>query len=199
MIVADGGSVDGTAELAEPLVDRVIHCRRGRALQMNAGASWCHGNVIWFLHADTRPPEDAVALATRAIARGADWGWFDLRISGQHIGFRTIERLMNLRARMSGVATGDQALFVRRSVFRAVGGFPDVDLMEDVAISKRLRARWPRRTVGAPVVTSSRRWERDGVVQTILMMWRLRLAYFLGADPQRLAERYYRGGHMGSR
>ena len=191
IVVADGGSNDGTPEIAHPLADAVVKCPVGRARQMNAGASWSRGEVIWFLHADTSPPENALQHIQRAVQDGADWGWFDIRLSGYDPALRVIERCMNVRARLSGVATGDQGLFVRRSVFRAIGGFPDIALMEDVAISKRLRSSALRKIISAPLITSSRRWERDGVLRTVLLMWRLRLAYFLGVDPDELVGRYY--------
>ncbi len=191
VVLADGGSIDGTPELAAPFVDRVVHCRAGRATQMNAGVACSVGEVMWFLHADTRAPEDADLLMLNALSNGADWGWFDIRLSGGAMEFRIIERLMNLRARLSKVATGDQGLFVRRSVFRAVGGFPEIPLMEDVAMSKRLRRRWRSRAVAEPLTTSSRRWESEGVVSTISMMWLLRLKYFLGVKPEQLARIYY--------
>lgn len=192
IVICDGGSRDGTPEIARPLVDRVINSPPGRARQMNAGACWSRGDVIWFLHGDTVSPGDALVHLQRAVSHGADWGWFDVHLSGDFASLRVIERCMNLRARLSGVATGDQGLYVRRSVFRAVGGFPDIPLMEDIAFSKRLRYSWPRKVISAPLLTSSRRWERDGVLRTILLMWRLRLAYCLGADPGRLRDAYYR-------
>jgi rSAM/selenodomain-associated transferase 2 len=190
VLVADGGSTDGTPDAAAALVDGVVHCRRGRAAQMNAGAAHSAGDVIWFLHADTRAPETADRLIATALSRGADWGWFDVRLSGRAAALRVVEALMNLRSRLSRVATGDQGIFVRRSVFRAVGGFPDVPLMEDVAISKRLRRRWASRTIPQPLVTSSRRWERAGIPRTVMLMWRLRLLYVLGEPPERLARIY---------
>jgi len=193
VILADGGSTDGTPKLAEPLVDRVIRCHPGRAIQMNTGVTWGRSEVLWFLHADTLVPEDADRLVEGALAGGADWGWFDIELSGRGLMFRAIERFMNLRARLTRVATGDQGLFVRRSVFRVIGGFPDIALMEDVEICKRLRNCWRSKPIGVPIVTSSRRWERDGLIPTIALMWCLRLAFWLGADPARLVRLYYRG------
>lgn len=192
VIVVDGGSTDDTMALAQPLADVVLSAPRGRARQMNAGAARAGGGILLFLHADTRLPEDAVpAVRAGLMHSGRSWGRFDVRLSGRYPLLRVIERLMNLRSRWSGIATGDHAMFARRAAFRAVGGFPDIALMEDIALSRALK-----QACGAPlclssvVVTSSRRWEAHGILRTILLMWRLRLAYFLGASPERLARRY---------
>ena len=194
VVVADGGSRDGTRHAARPLCDRLIDAPRGRARQMNAGAGAARGGVLLFLHADTRLPsgwDRAVRDATGA--RGREWGRFDVRLDGPHPMLRVVERAMNLRSRLSGIATGDQAIFVTRDAFRAAGGFPDIELMEDVALSRALRARSRPACLRERVLTSSRRWERGGIARTIVLMWRLRLEYALGADPGRLA-RMYRGG-----
>ena len=191
VIVADGGSDDGTAELARPLVDAVIDVPRGRAAQMNAGAACARGEVLLFLHADTRLPgmADELILGHLAVC-GWAWGRFDVIIEGSHPLLPVIAWFMNRRSRWTGIATGDQAMFVRREVFDAVGGFPDIALMEDIALSKILKSIGPPICLKSPVVTSGRRWERHGVLRTILKMWSLRLAYFLGADPARLAKAY---------
>ena len=194
VIVADGGSRDGTRRVARPLCDRLVQAPRGRARQMNAGAGAASGPVLLFLHADTRLPlgwDRAVRDATGA--RGRAWGRFDVRFDGPHPMLRVVERAMNLRSRLSGIATGDQAIFATRDAFRAAGGFPDIELMEDVALSRALRARSRPACLREKVVTSSRRWERGGIARTIVLMWRLRLEYALGADPGRLA-RMYRDG-----
>ena len=194
VIVADGGSRDETRCIARPLCDRLIDAPRGRASQMNAGARAASGRVLLFLHADTRlPPGWDRAVRDATGARGREWGRFDVRLDGPHPMLRIVERAMNLRSRLSGIATGDQAIFVTRDAFRAAGGFPDIPLMEDVALSRTLRARSRPACLHAAVVTSSRRWEHDGIARTIVLMWRLRLEYALGADPERLA-RMYRGG-----
>ena len=194
VIVADGGSRDGTRRIARPLCDRIVGAPRGRARQMNAGAGVARGRALLFLHADTRLPAGWNRMVRDALAdRSREWGRFDVRLDGAHPMLRIVERAMNLRSRLSGIATGDQAIFVTRDAFRAAGGFPDVALMEDVALSRTLRARSRPVCLRAAVVTSSRRWERRGIARTIVLMWRLRLEYALGADPERLA-RLYRGG-----
>jgi len=198
VIVADGASHDRTVALARPLCDRLIVAARGRASQMNAGASAARGDTLLFLHADTRLPQDADRLVMDGLERsGRPWGRFDVRIDGRHPLLPVIAAMMNLRSRLTGIATGDQALFVDRQAFVAVGGFPNIPLMEDIALSQRLRRRGRPLCLSAPVVTSARRWETHGVFYTILLMWRLRLAYFLGADPARLA-RIYGYGPKGS-
>ncbi|MCC6611015.1 MAG: TIGR04283 family arsenosugar biosynthesis glycosyltransferase [Burkholderiales bacterium] len=190
-IVVDGGSDDGTRELAAPLADRVLVTRGGRARQMNAGAALARGDVLWFLHADSVPGADAGETILAALAAsGRDWGRFDVRLSGRHPLLRIVETMMNLRSRLTGIATGDQGMFVRRACFQAAGGFPDIPLMEDVALSRRLKRGGRPVCVRNRLETSSRRWEARGVLRTILLMWRLRLAFFFGADPHRLADRY---------
>lgn len=189
VIVVDGGSSDATATRAQPLADRVLTATRGRARQMNAGAQAAHGEVLWFLHADTLAPADADRLLRDALA-GHAWGRFDVRLSGHQPLLRMVERLMNLRSCLSGIATGDQGLFVRRDAFAAAGGFPDQPLMEDIALSRRLKRIGRPHCLRTPLVTSSRRWEERGILRTILLMWRLRLLYALGADPAHLARLY---------
>ena len=190
LVIVDGGSRDATADIARDRADVVLQARRGRAAQMNAGAAACRADVLLFLHADTRLPEDADALVLDAVARGGAWGRFDVRIDGRQAMLRIVERAMNLRSRLTGIATGDQALFVRRDLFEAVGGFPAIPLMEDVALSRTLKRHGRPACLRARVVTSARRWHRHGIWRTIFLMWRLRAAYCLGADPARLADRY---------
>jgi rSAM/selenodomain-associated transferase 2 len=192
VIVVDGGSRDGTRDLAAPFADRVLVAPAGRARQMNAGAAAARGDVLWFLHADTVPDSDAGETVLAALAAsGRDWGRFDVRLSGHHPLLRMVETLMNLRSRFTGIATGDQGMFVRRTSFQAAGAFPDIPLMEDIALSRQLRRSGRPVCVRNRLKTSSRRWEARGVLCTIALMWWLRLAYFLGADPRRLA-RWYR-------
>jgi rSAM/selenodomain-associated transferase 2 len=186
IIVADGGSTDASRALAAPHADRVLEAPRGRARQMNAGAAAAAGDAFLFLHADTRLPEDAAALVERAL-RHRDWGRFDVRIEGRSRLLPWIARFMNARSRLTGIATGDQAIFVRRSAF---GGFPEIALMEDVAFSRSMRRRSRPACLRARATTSGRRWDENGALRTILLMWRLRLAYFFGAAPDDLARRY---------
>jgi rSAM/selenodomain-associated transferase 2 len=191
VVVSDGGSVDATVEQARPLADRVISVRPGRAGQMNAGAAASSGDVLLFLHADTLLPPGADRLVRDAVSRpGARWGRFDVRLSGRSVLFRVIEAGISWRSRLTGIASGDQAIFVRRVAFDDVGGFNEMPLMEDLDLSRRLKALAPPVCLRARVVTSSRRWEERGIVRTVLLMWRLRLAYYLGADPAALAARY---------
>ena len=191
VVVVDGGSTDGTPAIAAPLADRVVVSPRGRAVQQNAGAAAATGDVLLFLHADTTLPEGADAEVLERLGRsGRGWGRFDVRLSGRHPLLRVVERMIGLRSRLSGVATGDQAIFVRRDWFARVGGFPELPLMEDVAITKALRRLGPPLCLREAVVTSSRRWEERGIVRTIVLMWRLRWAYFRGADTAELARRY---------
>jgi rSAM/selenodomain-associated transferase 2 len=191
VIVADGGSTDGTVRLALPLADQVLPAARGRASQMNAGAAVSRGEVLLFLHADTLLPDNADRLLLGAMAAsGLCWGRFDVRISGRSHLFPLIASMMNLRSRLTGIATGDQGIFVRRRDFAAVGGFPAQPLMEDIAISVRLRRRSRPLCLRAAVTTSGRRWETRGAWRTVLLMWRLRLRYWLGVPPETLAEEY---------
>lgn len=192
VIVVDGGSLDDTVRIAETIADQVLTARMGRARQMNAGAALAYGDVLLFLHADTLPPTHCAALIEAALnGNKHHWGRFDVQLSGSHVMLRVVERLMNWRSRLTSIATGDQAMFVRRDLFLQCGGFPDIPLMEDIALSKLLKRRGAPANLRERVVTSSRQWERRGIINTIVLMWRLRLAYALGADPQRLYQRYY--------
>ena len=190
VIVVDGGSADATRELSAPLADHVLRAPRGRASQMNAGAQAASGEVLLFLHADTVLPPGAPALVADAMQSGRLWGRFDVAIEGADPMLALVALLMNARSRWSGIATGDQAIFVRRDAFDAAGGFAAIPLMEDVALSRVLRRRSRPACLRQRALTSGRRWERQGTLRTILRMWRLRLAYALGADPHRLARQY---------
>lgn len=192
VIVVDGGSSDGTPELAAPLADRVIAAPRGRARQMNAGAAIARGEALIFLHADTRLPGDADHRVAEALGSRV-WGRFDIAIEGRSPLLRVVAFFTTWRSRVTGIATGDQAIFVRRDAFERAGGFPDFALMEDIAFSRRMKAFSRPACLGARAVTSGRRWERHGVLRTVFLMWRLRLAFFLGAAPEELARRYARG------
>lgn len=191
VIVVDGGSADSTPALARADADRVVSAPRGRANQMNAGAALARGEVLLFLHGDTRIPQDADACVLKGLAESTrQWGRFDVRIEGESRLFPLIAFSMNLRSRATGIATGDQAIFVRREAFERVGGFPRLELMEDIALSRSLKRLSPPLCLAARAVTSGRRWERHGVLRTVILMWRLRLAFSLGVSPANLARLY---------
>ena len=192
VILVDGGSTDGTRSLAAPRVDCVVDSERGRAMQMNAGARAACGDALLFLHADSLLPEDGDAWIQRALATpGAHWGRFDVEIAGAHFMFPVIAWFMNHRSRLSGIATGDQGIFVTRGAFDEMGGFADQPLMEDVEFCNRMRARSrPVCVHGATITTSGRRWQQHGIWNTILLMWRLRLYYHCGASPHTMHRAY---------
>ena len=191
IIVVDGGSADNTAALSTPLADRVVTSVPGRAMQMNGGAAISRGDVLLFLHADTRLPADADRLILERLAQSRRvWGRFDVTIEGRHPLLPLVAVSMNARSRLTGIATGDQAMFVTRAAFAAAGGFPEIALMEDIAFARSLKRMSRPLCLRARVTTSGRRREQRGVLRTILLMWRLRLAFFFGADPQELARRY---------
>lgn len=190
LIVVDGGSDDDTVARARPLCDQLVVSAPGRAVQMNAGAAVARGDVLLFLHADTRLPSSAQAQLARFWLSDRAWGRFDVRLSGQRPLFRLIAGLMNQRSRLTGIATGDQGIFVRRDVFEALKGFAPIALMEDVEICHRLRLASKPYCAHDPVVTDSRRWEQHGPWRTIWLMWRLRWRYWRGESPDALAKVY---------
>ncbi len=194
IIVVDGGSTDGSfQQIQQALSDQCffVSSHKGRAQQMNTGAQHATGTWLFFLHADTQLTGLHVVEAVNRATLGK-WGRFDVRLSGQHFAFRIIEKFINWRSRMTGVATGDQCLFVRKSLFDEVGGFADIALMEDVEFSKRLKRIAKPVYVEKAVITSSRKWEREGIAKTVWLMWRLRFAFWLGASPDELVKKYYR-------
>jgi len=191
LIVCDGGSSDLTHPYIRQLQTgyssiKWLSCDLGRAKQMNAGAKIAKYDCLLFLHADTQLPNQWPDLI-----KGKTWGRFDVRLSGRHFMLRVVEKMMNWRSCVTQVATGDQAIFVQKKVFQSIGGFPDIAIMEDIAVSKILRQHYPIYCVKTPLQTSSRRWDNKGVFKTIVLMWRLRWAYFLGVSPSRLAKQYY--------
>ena len=187
VIISDGGSTDNSPEIAKHYPCRVINTSAGRASQMNAASTQARGDWLVFLHADSQLPDnwqDQLRLSNQ-------WGFFPVKLSGEHWPLRIVENLINLRSRVSKVATGDQGLYFRRSFYQELGGYPDIPIMEDVAISKLARQKSAPSIGAYPVMTSSRRWQQNGIIKTVLLMWSLRLAYFLGINPVRLHRIYY--------
>ncbi|MDF1588551.1 MAG: TIGR04283 family arsenosugar biosynthesis glycosyltransferase [Gammaproteobacteria bacterium] len=191
IVIVDGGSTDGSQQLLAELNLETVSAPKGRASQMNAGAMHSDADILVFLHADTELPANALDLIRKAIADGADWGRFDVRISGKHPMLHIIALLMNWRSRLTAIATGDQVIFMRRELFNAVGGFPEQPLMEDIEISKRLKKISRPACLSDKVITSGRRWQKHGIWKTIVLMWWLRFAYWRGVPASTLAE-YYR-------
>jgi rSAM/selenodomain-associated transferase 2 len=190
-VVVDGGSIDRTAALASEAGAIVIGSPRGRALQMNAGAHQARGDVLLFVHADCRLPDHAAQRIRAAMASGAAWGRFDVRLDSPRRSLRLVGAMMNWRSRLSGIATGDQAIFLTRTLFDSVGGFAPIPLMEDIDLSARLCRIARPACLRDRVVVSARRWEQRGVVRTVLEMWLWRAAYAMGASPERLHRLYY--------
>lgn len=190
LVFADGGSTDGTVALIEEAGFRAISSPKGRAWQMNAGAAQTTGDVLLFLHADTQLPPNAIKTIASSLVGGLCWGRFDVHITGKTWMLGVVSRMMNWRSRLTGIATGDQAMFMTRAAFQKIDGFPEQALMEDIEISKRLRQLSRPVCIASPVITSGRRWETRGVWKTIFLMWRLRWAYWWGKNPKLLAELY---------
>ena len=186
IILSDGGSTDNSLSIAKQYPCKIIKSEAGRARQMNAAVNHANGDYLLFLHADSGLPDDWL----RQIQKAQNWGFFPVRLSGQHWFLRVIETAMNFRSRITKVATGDQGLYFTRSFFTRLKGFPDIPIMEDVAISKRARRIAKPSISSFPVVTSSRRWEHNGIIKTVFLMWGLRLAYWLGVKPERLYRIY---------
>jgi len=192
IVVADGGSTDGTRAAACGRVDRLVEGARGRACQLAAGVAAASGEVVWLLHADSRvDPASDLHIVWEMEHSGRPWGRFNVRLDGNHPLLRVVETAMNVRSRLTGIATGDQGMFVRRDVLERAGGIPRQPLMEDVELSKRLKRMAPPLCLPHRIVTSARRWESRGIVRTIVQMWWLRLLYYLGVDPENLHRRYY--------
>jgi rSAM/selenodomain-associated transferase 2 len=191
VILVDGGSDDLTVDLGSPLVDRVLCSARGRARQIQAGAAVTTGTVLWFLHADSGVPDNPDQLILDALGNGrTDWGRFDVSFPDKHPVLKGVARLMNLRSHLTGIATGDQGIFVRRRLYEQIGGIPLLPLMEDIALSRELKKHGRPARIRQPLLTSARRWKKHGITRTILTMWGLRLAYFIGINPRHLAKYY---------
>jgi rSAM/selenodomain-associated transferase 2 len=201
IILVDGGSTEGTLELAGPLADHAITSLPGRARQMNAGAAQAGGEVLLFLHADTLLPAGFVGMIRKVMeprARGDNdlptqhqWGRFNVELAPSSPALKLIAWMMNHRSRLTGICTGDQAIFVRRDLFHQLGGYADIALMEDIEFTSRLNRTGPAACIRQPLTTSSRRWQQNGVLRTMAFMWWLRLQYWLGVSPARLAKKYY--------
>ena len=189
VIVVDGGSEDQTCVLAHGLADKVVSSAKGRALQMNHGAANATHDVLWFLHADSLAPDSAIEKIESSLAN-RDWGRFNVKLSGSHRFFRIIETMMNLRSCITGIATGDQGIFVKRDAFFSVNGFPDIPLMEDIELSQNLKKSSKPACLKDKLITSSRRWEKKGIVSTVMLMWKLRFLYFIGVTADKLARQY---------
>lgn len=192
LILADGGSDDGSLGAAQRYADQIVSSPAGRSLQMNAGARVASGGVLLFLHVDTElPPHCVSALCQKVVDKAPVWGRFDVSLSGNHFLFRIIEGMMNWRSRITGIATGDQGIFVNKKLFLRCGGFAEISLMEDIEICSRLKRLVKPLYLSEKVITSSRRWEENGILTTVFLMWKLRLAYWKGVDPDILASQYY--------
>ena len=191
IVVVDGGSIDASVAQARPLCDALIVASRGRARQMNAGARASHGDAIAFVHADTIvPPTFAADIASALSDSAAVGGRFDVELDDRAIPYRIIGAMISLRSRLSRTGTGDQAIFVRRAIFDRLGGFPELELCEDLEFSRRMKRAGRVACLRARVTTSARRWNRDGVVRTVVRMWLIRAMYLLGVPPARLKRMY---------
>ena len=189
VIVVDGGSKDKTVSISNSLADVVIESQSGRAIQMNKGAVHSSFDTLWFLHADTLVPDNSVEIIERAL-NTSDWGRFNIKLSGTNFLFRMIEAMMNIRSCITSIATGDQGIFVKRKIFESVGGYSELPLMEDVDLSKKLKMLSKPVCLKETLTTSSRRWEKNGILATVLLMWKLRFLYWLGVSAERLALQY---------
>lgn len=192
IILCDGGSTDSTITLSTPYVDKIITSNKGRAIQMNNGAASATGNIFCFLHADTIATENIDSLIISALHSNKLWGRFNIRLNNNKWPFRIIESLINIRSCISGIASGDQGIFIHSSVFNKLDGFKNQPLMEDIELSKRLKKITRPACIKDTLITSSRRWEKHGIIQTVILMWTLRLKYFLGTPVEKLHTRYRR-------
>ena len=189
VIVVDGGSHDETVSISKLLADNVISSEAGRALQMNNGATQSKNEILWFLHADTSLPTNVIEVIQKSLTKN-NWGRFNIKLSGSNFLFRIIEKMINLRSCISGIATGDQGIFVKRELFESIGGFSEIPLMEDVELSRKIKKISKPVCIKETLTTSSRRWEKKGILRTILLMWRLRFLYWIGVSPDKLSKLY---------
>jgi len=192
IILVDAGSTDKTIELAKKWVDFIELSKKGRAIQQNSGAKVANGDVLLFLHADTHLPETFLnEILVLKKSTNFNWGRFDVQLSGKQLGFRVIEFMMNFRSRLTGIATGDQAIFVKKEMFEQINGFSNLSLMEDIDLSSRLNKISKPYCSKLKVITSSRRWEQNGLINTIILMWWYRLQFFFGVDSHKIEQKYY--------
>ena len=189
VIVVDGGSTDKTITISELLSDKVITSEAGRALQMNNGATQSRHEILWFLHADTIIPENAIEQIQQVLNK-SDWGRFNVKLSGSHILFRIIGTMINIRSCVSGIATGDQGIFVKRKIFESIKGYSNIPLMEDVNLSRKLKKLSKPVCLKDILITSSRRWEENGILATVFLMWKLRFLYWFGVSADKLVVQY---------
>jgi rSAM/selenodomain-associated transferase 2 len=191
IIVVDGGSIDNTSETAKGLVDKFMFSPTGRAAQLNKGAEVAQGKFLLFLHADTLLPEKGILqIINNKLQNRILWGRFDVKLNGKHIAFRVIEEMMNIRSCLTGIVTGDHAMFVSKVLFEQIGRYPNIQLMEDIALSKKLKKHSSPICLKTKVVTSTRRWQSFGIYKTVWLMWSLRVRYFFNADPSELSKMY---------
>jgi rSAM/selenodomain-associated transferase 2 len=193
LIIVDGDSIDNTVLKASPYVDRVIKSTPGRALQMNAGAQQAQGDTFLFLHADSYLPQNVTVIIQQALSQGYCWGRFDIHLTGKPRLLPVISLLINYRSRLTGIATGDQAIFITRQTFTTIGHYPVIELMEDIALSKKMRSVAKPFCSRNKVISSGRRWEQYGCIKTILLMWWLRLLFFSGTPTTKLNKLYQSG------
>ncbi len=194
IIIVDGGSTDKTLEIARPFADKTIHSDKGRATQMNKGAQYASGDILLFLHADTLLPNNALELLSQIFKQQSNaWGRFNIELAGQAIILKIIALMMNWRSCFTGIATGDQVIFINKTLFGSVGGYPEIALMEDISLSSTLIKLSRPHCLNATVISSGRLWEQHGMVKTILLMWSMRLRFFLGENPEILRTLYAKG------
>lgn len=191
IIIVDGGSQDNIFEISKSYTDAIFISEKGRAHQMNTGAKQASGDVLWFLHADSLIPNHADEFIINALQTTRSvWGRFNIQLSGIHWVFRIIEKLINSRSLLTGIATGDQGIFVLRTEFEKINGYANISLMEDIHLSKRLKKISRPACLKENIITSSRRWESNGIIKTVILMWCLRFAYFIGTPTNKLAKLY---------
>ena len=191
IIVVDGGSTDSTISISNILADKIIQSKSGRALQMNNGSAEASFDILWFLHADSKIPDDSIEkIQFNLNEKNKDWGRFNIKLSGKNILFRLIERMINIRSCVTSIATGDQGIFVKRKSFDDVNGFSELPLMEDIDLSQKLKRLSRSVCIKETLTTSSRRWEQNGILSTVFLMWRLRFLYWLGVSADKLASQY---------